>query len=460
MKFNIMIIDDEQTVCNSLRRILEKENREIVTFTDPQAALSHLEEAPVDLVLLDYRLESMSGLDVLRQIKEEYPELPVIMVTAYGTIDVAVEAMRNGAFDFIQKNQEPEFVRFTVQRALETTRLRKEVEELRDRYRQDRYTPPIIAASRSMKELLKITKEFARTDSTVLITGETGTGKNLLALYLHLHSPRFNGPFITVNCAAIPHTLIESELFGYEKGAFTGADRKGKKGLLEQANGGTLFLDEIGDLSLDLQGKLLHILESNEFYRVGAVAPTKVDVRFVTATNADLHELVKQNRFRSDLFYRLNVAALHIPPLRERRDDILPLAKHFIRLFNERFGKAVTGLTPEAEQYLLQYTWPGNVRELCNRLERAMLLKKGTILGLEDLLQPAGAGHQAAPSQDTPFMLKLSPAPGRNLLKEGQQQLIRQALELTGGNRSRAAKLLGIPRTSLNFYLSKMEAQG
>lgn len=457
MKYHIVILDDERLVCNSLRRILEEANREVLTFTEPEEAEAHILKTQPDLLLLDYKLGAINGIDFLKKIKEDAPGLKVIMITAHGSIDTAVEAMRLGAFDFIQKNQEPDVVRFTVQRALESIKLHKEVEELREVYRRDQNMPEIICQSPRMRELLKISREIAQTDSTVLISGETGTGKNLLALYLHLHSPRFNQPFVPVNCAAIPRELLESELFGYEKGAFTGANQKGKKGLLEQANGGTLFLDEIGDMSLDLQGKLLHILESSQFMRLGAVAPTRVDVRFITATNADLEERVAEGRFRMDLYYRLNVAQLHLPPLRERREDILPLAKHFIEQFNHRFEKEVNRISPEAENYLLNYDWPGNIRELCNRIERVMLLKKGNTLTLEDLLPNGKTSAAQSADRQAAFNIHLTPGNGTNLLKEAQNQLIQQALTLTNGNRSRAAKLLGIPRTSLSFYLGKMK---
>lgn len=457
MKYQIVILDDERLVCNSLRRILDEDNREISTFTSPEEAESYLLQERPDLLLLDYKLGSTNGIDFLKKIREDLPDLKTIMITAHGSIDTAVEAMRLGAFDFIQKNQEPDVVRFTVQRALEAVKLHKEVEELREIYRRDQNMPEIISQSAAMRELLEVSREIARTDSTVLISGETGTGKNLLALHLHLNSSRFNQPFIAVNCTAIPHELLESELFGYEKGAFTGANQKGKKGLLEQANGGTLFLDEIGDMSLDLQGKLLHILENNQFMRLGAVAPTRVDVRFITATNADLEEKVAEGRFRMDLYYRLNVARLHLPPLRERREDILPLTKHFIEQYNQRFDKAVNRISPEAENYLLNYQWPGNIRELCNRVERAMLLKKGDTLTLEDLLPNGKQSPKQVADRQSAFNIHLTPGNGANLLKEAQKQLIQQALALTNGNRSKAARLLGIPRTSLTFYLGKME---
>ncbi len=456
MRFYLLILDDEPMVCNSLRRILEEEDREIFTATNLTKAREILQSQPVDLLLLDFKLDAADGITFLKEVREDFPEILIIMITAYGNIDIAVEAMRNGAYDFIQKKEEPDFIRYTVSRALENLRLKKEVEELRHSFQLESPLPAIVAFSPGMKRTLYLAEQFAQTDSTVLITGETGTGKNLIAHYVHLNSHRFNRPFISINCAAIPHELLESELFGYEKGAFTGAHQKGKKGLIEQANGGTLFLDEIGELSLDLQSKLLHVLERNEIYRLGAETPTTIDVRFIAATNSDLQELVDQKRFRLDLFYRLNVANIEVPPLRERQEDILPIAKQFVEIFNKKFNKKVHRITVEAESFLRSYYWPGNVRELRNMIERAMLLNRSGILKMEDLsLNPIDLRCPEPPEDHAQFKVLLNPAQGENLLQQAQRQLIEQALEMTGNNRSRAARLLGIPRTSLNFYIQK-----
>jgi len=411
----------------------------------------------IDLVLLDYRLNEGSGLHFLEELKDRFPEIQVIMITAFGNIEVAVKAMKLGAFDFIQKNAEPDFIRFTVKRALDNLRLKKEVEELRIACQQNSNVPRIISFSPSMQQSLEMARAFAKTDTTVLIQGETGTGKNLIGQYIHLNSPRFNQPFITINCAAIPHELMESELFGYEKGAFTGASQKGKKGLIEQANGGTLFLDEISELSIDLQSKLLHVLETNEYYRIGAEQPTSVDVRFLAATNINLQEKVEQNQFRIDLFYRLNVATIHIPPLRDRREDILPLAKHFIEEFNQRYNKKVVHISPEVLHFLENSTWKGNIRELRNVIEGAILLKKGDTLELKDFtgIQNITSGLDNSANLEGRFHISLNPDENTNLLHQAQKQLIERALSLSNHNRTRAAKLLGIPRTSLNFYIQK-----
>ncbi|NOX37921.1 MAG: sigma-54-dependent Fis family transcriptional regulator [Calditrichaeota bacterium] len=453
MRFNILILDDEELVCKSLKRLIQDDEKQVFIATNVEAAEAMLRKHPIDLLLLDYKLDGIDGLHVLEDFLEKFPRLMVIMITAYGSVETAVKAMKLGAYDFIQKKEQPAFIRFTIERALDNLRLKKEVEELQAAFQEERQLPQIISACPAMKQVLEMAREFAQTDTTILITGETGTGKNLIAQYIHYNSPRFDKPFVSLNCGAIPAQLMESELFGYEKGAFTGADQKGKIGLLERADGGTLFLDEISELSLDLQTKLLHVLETREFYRVGGLQPIRVDVRFIAATNADLRQRVEAKQFRLDLYYRLNVATLRIPPLRERKEDILPLTKYFIEQFNQKFHKQVTGITEAAEHFLLSAPWQGNVRELRNYIERAMLLKKGTVIDLKDFW---GAG---APDDkwtaDAGLTLNLIPEPGKNLFHEAQRQLIEKALELVEGNISRAARLLGIPRTTLNYYLQR-----
>ncbi|MFZ0391436.1 MAG: sigma-54 dependent transcriptional regulator, partial [Calditrichia bacterium] len=397
MKFNCLILDDELMVCKSLQRILEDKEIHIYTATGIERARKILAEKNIDLILLDYKLNGADGLGFLREIKEEQPQLQVIMVTAYGNIDVAVEAMKSGAYDFIQKKEEPAYIRFTVKRALDNLRLQKEVEELRSACQENGGSEKIIAVSENMNRTLQLARDFAQSDSTILISGATGTGKNLLARYIHFHSSRLGKRFLSLNCAAIPRDLLESELFGYEAGAFTGASQKGKKGLLEQANGGTLFLDEISEMNQDMQSKLLHVLESRQVFRVGAVKPVEVDVRFLAATNTRLEEQVKEKRFRMDLFYRLNVAAIHIPPLRERREDIVPLAKYFISVFNRKLNKSVSHISADTKKWLQQAEWTGNVRELRNTIERAMLLKRG------ETLEPADFRIQARQENSAVF---------------------------------------------------------
>ena len=456
MQFHILVLDDEVTVCNSLKRILESDERKIFTANKPEGVFQIVESEDIDLLLLDYQLGQTNGLEVLKDVKTNYPKIEVIMITAYGNIELAVEAMKNGAFDFIQKKEEPDFIRYNVQRALDTLRLKKEVQELKDKIENEKYLPRIIANSKTMQSVLDLANEFAKSDSTVLISGETGTGKSLIAEHMHYQSNRFNGPFISINCSAIPSELLESELFGYEKGAFTGAMQKGKKGLIEQANNGTLFLDEIGELNTDMQTKLLHVLEKKSILRVGAVEPTKINVRFIAATNADLSEKVQDKSFRMDLFYRLDVAAFTVPPLRDRQKDIMPLAKTFVDMFNNKFNKNVTKISPETENFLTNGPWYGNVRELRNYVERAMLLKKDEQLVLSDFAPGhASQSKTGIGANNNTFNINLDAGDGHNLLHDVQKELILQALELTKNNITQAAQMLGIPRTSLNSCMQR-----
>lgn len=456
MQFNILIIDDEKLVCNSIKRLLKDNEKEIYTALNIDEARKVLRNNPIDLILLDYKLGPIDGITVLKEIQEYYPEISVIMLTAHGTIDLAVSAMKNGAYDFLQKEEDTVILRYTVEKALDNLRLRKEVEKLKVECQENMELPTIIAFSSRMSEVINLAKKFAETDSTVIITGETGTGKNLLARYIHSQSSRFNNTFLTINCAAIPSELIESELFGYESGAFTGARQKGKVGLIEQANGGTLVFDEIGDMSLDLQTRLLHILENNEFYRVGGTRLRKINVRFIATTNSNLADLVKTKKFRPDLYYRLNVANLEIPALRERKSDIIPLTKFFIEEFNKIFNKSVSKIDKDMESFLLSAAWPGNIRELRNFIERSVLLIKNEILHLDDTHKIDSALlQQLTEVQSKTFNVNLDPQPESNLLHIAQKQLIDQALELTKYNHTKAAKMLGIPRTSLNYYIKR-----
>jgi DNA-binding NtrC family response regulator len=456
--FKILILDDEAMVCNSLRRVLADDERKIYMANTGEEAYKILSEHKIDLLLLDYKLKGEDGLTFLKQIYDVYPELLTIMLTAHGNVELAVKAMKHGAYDFIQKKEEPEFIRFNIQRALDNLRLKKEVEELKEHLSTEKNLPKIIAKSKQMKDVLTLAGEFALSDSTILIGGETGTGKSILAEFIHGKSNRFNFPLVQINCSAIPGELIESELFGYERGAFTGARQKGKKGLIEQANNGTLFLDEIGELSLEMQAKLLHILEKKEFLKVGAIEPTKVDVRFIAATNADLEKKVAEKSFRMDLFYRLNIASLEIPPLRERKEDILPLAKVFINAFNEKFNKSVRVISQAAENFLLRSPWLGNVRELRNYIERAMILKQGSELLAGDFNGSAKM-KETANAQSAAFRFELNYESGENLLHTVQKELINSALKITKNNISKTALLLGMPRTSLNSCIQRFQIE-
>ena len=458
MQFNTLILDDEKLICSSMKRLLQNDENIVHTATKIETARTILDKYEIDLVLLDYALGDIDGITVLKEIKQNFPQTVVIMLTAYATIHLAVEAMKLGAFDFVEKDESSEITRYAVRRGLDHQRLRKEVEDLRLQCLEQTSAVEIISVSPEMREVLDLSKDFARTDATVLITGETGTGKNLLSRYIHFNSSRFDRNMVTLNCAAIPSELIESELFGYESGSFTGARKGGKQGLIEQAHKSTLVLDEISELSIDLQTKLLHVLESGEFYRIGGVQPIKNDVRFIACSNANLPEMIRERKFRSDLFYRLNVANIRIPSLRERRMDILPLAKHFINKLNVSFKKSVTLMDKEVENFIITSTWMGNVRELRNYIERGILLAKGGKLMLSNIRNNDPQAELLNTIMGEPtFSIKLNPQPDHNLLHEVQDQLVEQVLELTNQNRTSAARMLGIPRTSLNNYIKRAD---
>ena len=459
MKFHIHIVDDEHTVAQSLKRILDTNEREIEISNTGKEAIEKSRQNNFDLFLLDYRLGEMDGIMLLNHLKSINPEAIYIFITAFGNVETAVRAMKAGAFDFIQKDQNPDVIRFTVQRALDTIRLRKEVELLKTSYFHEKGQKQIVAESPVMKEILQIADKYAQTDCTVLITGETGTGKNVLAEYIHYKSNRFNNPFLAINCCTIPPNLMESELFGYEKGAFTGAHTNGKVGLIERADQGTLFLDEIGELTPELQAKLLYIIEKQEFLRIGSVEPLKVNTRIIAATNVNLEKMIEEKTFRNDLYYRLNVATIKLPPLRERKEDIIPLSKIFIDEFNKRFNKNVNKITDDAVDYLVNAPWKGNIRELKNLLERVMILIENEKISYKEIqtaLTPYN--HNSGAVQNNAFFtIQLNPEKGLNLIQESQKQLLIEALKRCNQNRSAAAKMLGIPRTTLNFYIKRFD---
>lgn len=458
MKFSILIVDDDKIVCNSLKRILGNSEYTIDTAYTAKDGLNKINDKEPDLMVLDYQLPDQNGLQALKQVKDKFPNVLVIILTAYGNVSLAVDAMKYGAYDFVEKEADPELVRFTVQKAIDTIRLKKEVQKLQQDFILNKDVDRIVTNSEVMKNILDLAKQFAQSDSTVLLTGETGTGKSLVAEYIHYKSQRFNQSFLTVNCGAIPRELIESELFGYEQGAFTGARSKGKIGLIEKANNGTIFLDEIGELSLDLQSKLLQVLEKSEFFRVGGVESVQVNIRFLVATNANLTEMIKENKFRNDLYYRINVASLHMPPIRERKEDIISLAKYFINSFNDKLNKRVNKMTNTAETILKNYYWPGNIREIRNIIERIMILKKDSTINENDLcqLQVHDQNISGGPL-NFPFCVNLGS--GNNLLHEVQTSVIKHTLKMTNNNKTKAAQLLGIPRTSLQFYIDKFEIE-
>ena len=452
MRFKILVIDDEPILRDSLEVALKTSGYDVLTARTGEEGLERFQKENPDLVLLDHWLPGINGDEVLHRIKEEDPEIPIIIMTAQGSIEMAVNLMKMGAFDFLVKPFELDQVEDLIKKGLERVRLKKEVEWLRAQYQERFRSGGIIGVSQKMKDLLGLAEKLAQgSETTVLIEGETGTGKELLAEYIHFLSPRSSFPFIPINCGAIPKDLFESELFGYERGAFTGALEKGKMGKVEAAEKGTLFLDEVGELSSSAQVKVLRVLEEKEYFKVGGVDQRKANVRIIAATNKDLESEVKQGNFRDDLYFRLNVVKLHIPPLRARKEDILPLFRFFLDRFNEQFKKSFVQISQEAEERIVSYPWLGNIRELRNTAERIVLLEKGdTILGkhLSFLTGKEGTSEETARFQ--PFI-----PPQGIILEKVEKEYIFEALRMKKGNKSEAAKLLGVSRSALIYRIEK-----
>jgi DNA-binding NtrC family response regulator len=452
----ILVVDDEQSLLEMLEIILSRSGHDVLTAPEPEAALAAFREKSPELVLLDLRLGTGNGLDLLQRFKSIEPHVPVIVITAYSTWDNAVQAMRLGAFDFIKKPfDDNDQVREIVARALaqRATLTRAEQKDA---------ASEILGNSPAIRDALDILEQVAPTDSTVLITGESGTGKELLARAVHYTSLRADGPFLSVNCAAFPETLLESELFGHVRGAFSGAYQD-KKGLIEVCNQGTFFLDEIGELGLNTQVKLLRVLEERRILPVGGTAPRKIDVRFICATNKDLEVEVQAGRFRVDLFYRINVLPIRLPPLRERKKDIPLLAAHFLTKYSRKLGKEIAGVSKAAQERLEAHDWPGNVRELENTLQRAVTLCRGVEVEPEHLLlargvqpNPLGAVAGAAPAGAP--AAPVIPPEGMDLekhLAEIERTYLQAALEHTNGHLTNAAKALGITFRAIRYKVKK-----
>jgi two-component system, NtrC family, response regulator AtoC len=451
MKKRILIIDDEENMRHMLTALLKESGYEVDSLHDAAVAQKKIQDVFYHFIFCDIRMPNMDGMTFLKSSGEMLQNSNVIMMSAYGTIDTAIEAMKHGAYDYISKPFKPDEVLLTLKKAEERERLKSENIELKERIQAIVASSGfgnMIGKSKAILSVFKLAAKVAQFDTTVLITGESGTGKELVAKGIHFSGKRTNKPLIPINCGGIPETLLESEMFGYKKGAFTGADRN-YKGLFEAADGGTIFLDEVGDLPISLQVKLLRFLQDNEIRPIGDTQAKRVDVRIITATSKNLDTEVKQGKFREDLFYRLNVLPVHLPTLMERYEDIPILCQHFISQFNKKLGKHINEISPSAMSMLLKYNWPGNIRELENTIERAVVLTEQDIL-LPENFPPeitSGMGHSHMDDIFKGFSLKTS----REVL---EKKMIRRALEATRGNRTQAAKLLEISHPSL---LSKMK---
>lgn len=449
-KVKILVVDDEHLIRWSLEQNLKKQGYEVLTAGSGEDALRIIREDPPELVLLDIQLPGISGLEVLEKIKEMDEDIIVIMVTAHGGLETAVTAMRIGAYDYLNKPFNLDEMAIVIRKALETSELRREVVSLRVEKKVG--LPNIIGASQCMQSILAMMEKVARSEAaTVLIQGESGTGKELVAKWIHYKSSRAEKPFMAINCAAVPATLLESELFGHEKGAFTDA-KATKKGLFELADGGTVFLDEIGDMEMGMQAKLLRFLEDRTFRRIGGSKVTTVDVRIISATNKDLLKAIESKDFRNDLYYRLQVIPIFLPPLRERREDILSLAKHFIDTYKREFAKQVNGISSQAERLLVDYNWPGNIRELKNVIERAIILGNEDMLAVDHL--PLEITSSMATASLTAINTFKLPPEGIDI-EEVEKELIRQALENNDWNQSKAAKKLNLGVDAFRYRMKK-----
>ena len=450
----IAVLDDEPRLVAILEMLLRREGYEARGFGDPEAALAALAAERFDLLLTDLRMPGLDGLGVLERLREVDPELPVIIMTAHATVATALRAVRLGAFDYVEKPFDNDDVRALVARALDHSRLARENRYLRAELRGRAGADAIVAEGDAMRTVLDLVRRAARSAATVLVSGESGTGKELVARAVHIQSDRVGGPFVAVNCRALAPGVLESELFGHERGAFTGAERA-RAGLFERAAGGTLFLDEIGDVSLDFQAKLLRVLQERRAVRVGGSEERALDFRLVAASQRDLRREVAAGRFREDLYFRLAVIPIQLPPLRERRDEVLPLARHFFARANAGRQPPLAGWSEEVEAHLLRHPWPGNARELENAIERGVVLARGERIELEDLLLDAeDAGADAPPGEAAPSGGTL-----REHLDRAAAEHVHAVLEACGGSKAEAARRLGVDRTTLYRLLGRVAGE-
>lgn len=459
-EFSVYIVDDEAPLAKGIALILGNRYR-TRTFFSAHTLLDALEKKCCDLLLLDIGLPDMNGIEVLKIVKKKYPDTAVIMITGFGQVQTVVAAMKAGAQDYVVKPVQPDSLSLTVENAIDTIRLRKEIRDLQEKYLRENL-PFFMGESRETQNVMELVKKVAASpDTPVLILGESGTGKELIAGAIHYRSPRFKGPLVSINCAAIPDNLVESEIFGYEKGAFSGASAKGKKGLIEQADGGTLFLDEIADMSPGAQAKFLRFLESGKFYKIGGTKEIAVSTRIVSATNKNPENMIAAGSFREDLWYRISVVKIEVPSLNERPEDILLIAGHFLLTYAEKFGKKVKGFSEDAQKALLAHQWRGNVRELKNAVERAVLMGNGEETGPADLgiLPPPDCSED----RDSVFLSKNRilhiPEEGVDLaevLRDVEKKYFRAVLDKTGGNETRAAELLHIKYSTFRYRRRKL----
>ncbi len=452
-KATILVVDDEKLICWSLKENLEKENYEVLTAGSGEEAMEIINRAQPDLILQDNKLPGISGMELLEHVKKIREESLVIMMTAYGDVHTSVQAMKLGAYDFVEKPFDFEKMKLTIAKALETVNLKQEVQVYKSRQKAQYGLDNIVGETPAMQKVFEMVGKLSKSDATtVLLQGESGTGKDVIAKAIHYQSRRAEKPYMEINCTSLPDTLIESELFGHEKGAFTDAKAM-KKGLFELTDGGTILLDEIGDMPMSTQAKLLRVIENKSFKRVGGIKDIVVDVRIIAATNKDLKEASGEGTFREDLFYRLKVFPIYLPPLRERKNDIPLLAQYFIQLFNREFKRKVRGISRETEELMMRYDWPGNVRELKNVIERAIILESSEMILSEHLPMEITIPSQPASSQKLPVKL---PAEGISLA-EVEKELIQQALETAHGNQVHAARLLKMSRDTLRYRMKKYD---
>ncbi len=451
----ILVIDDDDLVCKSLEKVIKRFGYEVDVCMEAERTFKKVEEANPDIILLDIYLQQTSGLDLLKDLQLKYPYIPVIMITAFADVNIAVNAMKLGAFDFLLKPIEVEYLQLILDKVVKHLNLKYEVDKLTTLVEGEKITREMFGKSKNIIRVVNEVEYLSKSeDTTILLEGESGTGKEVFARYIHQQSPRGDKVFIPINCGTIPKDLAESELFGHEKGAFTGASSKTKLGKFEIANNGTILLDEIGELSLDLQVKLLRVLQERKFYRLGGEKEIALNVRIIAATNKDLEEEVKKGNFREDLYYRLNVAKIKLPPLRERKEDIPILAYSFVKFFAAKFGKSITGIADDAMELMLKQRWNGNVRELRNSIERAMLMADGKELKSKHLYFLNNEGEI---TDSDKYVLNI-PSKGIKI-DIVLRDLILKTLEITNGNQVKAAKVLGLSRSKLRYRMEQLDIE-